>query len=156
MDEHITLDNWKPREKLNTLIKSQWRKESNNGNYNQLPGLDEIRKIKMNIKKGKNDYEIMEVFGIDCETLIAIKKDKYHPVDGISLDNLSKIYKAFGLIEKKMTNIYQALNLLADNAFNENETSKRILFKSLIKVAKKKEIIQDDYEDDDEEDDEIE
>ncbi len=156
MDEHITLDNWKPTTKINTMVKSQWRKEANGDHFDQKPGLDEIRKIKTHIKKSKKDYEIMEAFGIDCETLIAIKKDKYHPIDGISMDNLSKIYKAFGLIEKKITNLYQALNMLSDNAFDDKQTAQRMLFKSLIKVAKKKTITQDDFEDDEEFDDEDE
>ena len=129
MDENITLDNWKPEVSINKLVKSQWRKEANHGNYDMRPGLDEIRKIKMHIKKGKFDHEIMEAFGIDCDTLVAIKKDKYHPVDGISMDNLSKIYKGFKEIENKITNLYQALNMLAEsNAFSEEKTAKRILF----------------------------
>ncbi len=81
-----TLDSWKPSEKPpeNVIVQSEWRKNQIGKNFNQRPGIDEVKKIKASLKTGKGgDSEIMRVFGINAETLIAIKKGNYHPVDGI-------------------------------------------------------------------------
>ena len=94
-NEEITLDNWKPSTQKKHIQKSEWREKQNNGDFNQSPGIDELYKINMYLKKKYPDSEIMDVFGITSETLVAIKRNCYDPIDGISLDNQSKIYKEF-------------------------------------------------------------
>ena len=78
----------------------------------------------------------MDAFGIDAKILIAIKTDRYSPVEGIKLDNLSKIYKAFEKIERRLDDVCQALNLLVDNTFKKDQAATRTLFKSLITITK--------------------
>jgi hypothetical protein len=107
----------------------------------------------MHLKQRKSEHEIMDAFGIDAKTLLAIKSDRYCPVDGIKLDNLSKIYKGFEHIEKRLDTMYQALNLLADNAFDENQTAKRLQFKTLVKLTKKKSVTHKEEDDFDEDED---
>jgi hypothetical protein len=134
----VTLDNWAPSEKVSAVPKSQWRQEQNKGDFNQHPGLDELRKINKYLKKGYPDHQIMESFGITSETLVAIKRECYSPVTGISLDNQSKIYKEFARIDKKLDRVFAAFKLLSDNVFDSKDTAKRLLFKTLISPPKKK------------------
>lgn len=82
-DEKITLDDWKFREKVNKIIMSEWRQKQNKNHPTEKPGLDDLRKIKMHLKKKYPDEDIIKAFGITMKILIAIKKDKYDCVDGI-------------------------------------------------------------------------
>jgi hypothetical protein len=150
MDMTSSLDDWKPEIKKSDVLQSQWRKNQINDNYHQMPGLDELRKIKRHIEADKNHHDIMKSYGIDAKVLLAIKEDRYCPVEGIKMDTLSKIYKGFEALEKRFDCLYTALNLLADNGFSDKETSKRMQFKSLIKLSKKKPLCvfeDEDYED---------
>lgn len=111
-----TLDNWTPTQKK-TIIQSEWRKTQIGSNFNQQPSLDDLKKINMYLKKKTKDTEIMDVFGINCETLSAIKKNKYCPVEGIDLDNLSKIQKEFQRLNKNIMKIQHALKYIAHKIF---------------------------------------
>lgn len=124
-DEEITLDNWKPTAKRKKIMQSEWRKNEIGHDYNQQPSLDDMRKIKMHLNKDVSDGEIMQVFGINCETLLAIKKDNYCPVDGIKLDNLSKIYKHFDYIEKKLHYLKRANNYMSKLLFMDEISLKK-------------------------------
>jgi hypothetical protein len=138
MDMTSKLDDWKPALKKDSLTQSQWRKTQIADNYHQQPGLDEIRKIQRHIESDQNHHDIMKAFGIDAKTLLAIKDNRYSPVEGIKLDNLSKIYKGFESLEKRFDCLYLALNLLADNVFAGKNDQLRLKFKSLIKQTKQK------------------
>jgi DNA-binding Xre family transcriptional regulator len=120
-DEEVTLDNWKPKVFQKEIATSEWRQKSIGNNFNQHPGLDELKKIHVYLNKKVSDSDLMKAFGINAETLIAIKKNKYHPVDGISLDNLSKIYEEFDSIEKKIDNCLRAINYIASIIFLDSE-----------------------------------
>ncbi len=124
------------------LHKSEWRAEQNKGDYKQEPGIDDLYKINMHLKKKFPDHEIMEVFGITSETLVAIKRNCYDPVDGISLDNQSKIYKEFERVNKKLHKIKLALKYLADNHLNEEHGM--MIKKLLGMIVKNKESLKDD------------
>lgn len=137
--DNITIDNWKPRAKSLCIPKSEWRKKQINGNYNSEPGIDELKKIRMYLKRKYPDYQIMDAFGINCETLVAIKKGCYGPVDGISLDNQSKIYKEFERINKKIDRFIQALRFISDNFMEGSDSAKRMAFKTIIGINKKTE-----------------
>jgi hypothetical protein len=115
--EEVTLDNWKPRENLPKISPSQWRQRQIGNDFNQQPGLDDLHKIHKYLNKKLSDSEIMNAFGLTAETLIAIKAGNYDPVEGISLDNQSKIYKEFRKIEEKMESFLRALNYIADIMF---------------------------------------
>jgi hypothetical protein len=146
--DEVSLDNWRPSAKSKTVPKSQWRQEQIDGNYNQQPGLDELKKIHMYLKKKYPDHQIMDAFGISSETLVAIKRDCYSPVDGISLDNQSKIYKKFNQLDKKIEKIIEALQLLTE-VFAPKDTVKRMAFKTLVGKQKRvssKEKARDDEE----------
>jgi DNA-binding Xre family transcriptional regulator len=119
--EAVTLDNWKPTEKKSTIVASKWRQEQIGDNFNQQPGIDELNKIHMHLKKKVSDAEIMHAFGITSETLIAIKKDKYDPVDGISLDNQSKIYKEFKRLEDRIDSLLRGINYIAECMFTTRQ-----------------------------------
>ena len=134
-EEKITLDNWKPTSEKPKIIASTWRQESIGTDFNQQPGIDELHKIKMYLKKKTSDSDVMKAFGITAETLIAIKKDKYDPVDGISLDNQSKIYKEFRNIESKIEGFLRGLNYMADVMFIDKEEKDK--FKKSMKKSKK-------------------
>lgn len=121
MDEEVTFVNWKPSQKKPNIVQSQWRKEQIGNNYNQQPGLDGIRKIQSYLKKKVPDAEIMQAFGISAETLIAIKLDKYDPVSGISLDNQSKIYKEFKIINDKLESLTGAINFIGRALFIDKQ-----------------------------------
>ena len=134
----VSLDDWEPEKKTKTVPKSQWRSDYKDADPCQRPGLDEIRKINFYIKNKYPDHQIMDSFGISAEILVAIKSRNYCPVDGISLDNLSKIQKEFEKIDKKIELIYKALQFFADNGFNEADSFKRSAFKGIISRSKKK------------------
>ncbi len=116
-EEPVTLDNWKPTEHKPKIVMSQWRQDAIGDNFNQQPGIDELNKIHMFLKKKASDSEIMKAFGITAETLVAIKKDKYDPVDGISLDNQSKIYKEFKRLEDRIESLLRGINFIAEAMF---------------------------------------
>ncbi len=137
-DKDITLDNWKPADRTSVLVKSAWRDAVNGGNYNQMPALDELRKITANINKKYPDHQIMEAFGISAETLAAIKKDRYCPIDGISLDSQGKIYREFDRIHKRLERYQMAFNFIADNCIKDKHNINRGLLKNLIKLKKEK------------------
>lgn len=107
--KEIKIDDWKPREKSDELIQSEWRKKQIGSNFNQTPGLDDLKKINSCIKNKKSDYEIMRTFGINAKVLLAIKDKRYCPVEGMSLDNLSKINNEFEELGKKIDNITEKL-----------------------------------------------
>lgn len=129
-DKEVTLDTWKPRPKKKSIVKSEWRQKEINGNYNQKPGLDEIRKIKDYIKKKYPDHEIMDAFGITSETLVAIKRNCYDPIDGISLDNQSKIYREFTEINDKINTLFDTLNIFLDGSLALLNGAKKSVFKN--------------------------
>lgn len=131
-EDEFTLDTWSPKKTLPCIPKSQWRQEYNEKMPHSSPGLDDLRKIKLYIKKKYPDCQIMDAFNINCDTLVAIKNNCYCPVEGISLDNLSKISKEFSRVEKKLDRIFEALKFLSNNGFEAHETQKRLFFKSLI------------------------
>ena len=135
-DKEVTLDNWKPSVKTESAPKSEWRQKQNDGKFNQDPGIDELKKITMYLKRKYPDHEIMTIFGISCETLVAIKRNCYSPVEGISLDNQSKIYKEFARLDKKLDLVMETLTV-----FSESDSVKRKAFKEIFspKKPKKKE-----------------
>lgn len=120
-DEEVTLDNWKPTPKSDGIIQSKWRKKQIGNNFNQEPGLDELKKIKIHLKNKKSDSDIMQTFGINAETLVAIKRNKYCPVDGISLDNLSKIYAEFKVLENAISRLQHSSDYFAKILFIQKE-----------------------------------
>lgn len=122
-----TLDTWKPTIKKPTIVQSAWRKEQIGNDFNQQPSIDDLRKIQMYLKKDVSDAEVMKVFGITAETIVAIKKDKYCPVDGIKLDNLSKIYKHFDYLEKKIHYLTRANNYISKLLFIDDISMKKFI-----------------------------
>ncbi len=80
----IKLDEWKPEAKGRpSLVPSKWREESINGNFNQEPGLSDLRKIKFAIKRKYPDHEVMQAFGLNAETLVSIKTESYSAAEGL-------------------------------------------------------------------------
>lgn len=59
----------------------------------------------------------MRVFGINAETLVAIKKGRYCPVEGIALDNLSKIHAEFNRLDNALTKVRRGIEYLAETLF---------------------------------------
>ncbi len=140
-EETVTLDNWKPSTNKPKIIPSKWRQDSIGNDFNQQPGIDELHKILMHLKRKVSDSDIMKAFGINAQTLVAIKKDKYDPVTGISLDNQSKIYKEFKRLENKIEKIMRGLNYIAEIMFIEKSDLtkfKKILNKPKIEKPIKK------------------
>jgi DNA gyrase/topoisomerase IV subunit A len=135
--EEVTLDSWKPKAKIEGMPLSQWRQDQIGSNFNQQPGIDELNKIHAFIKQRKSDSDIMKAFGITAETLIAIKKDKYDPVEGISLDNQSKIYKEFKRLEERIDSLLRGINHIAECMFT-TKADKAAYKKSLKKPKKEK------------------
>ncbi len=148
-EKKITLDNWKITAHHLKLVSSKWRQDSIGTDFNQQPGIDEIRKIQMYLKKKAPDFDIMKAFGITADTLIAIKKDKYDPVEGISLDNQSKIYREFRNIELKIESFLRGLNYIAEIMFI-NKKEKELFKKSFKKPKKVKEVKKSKCHDSDE------
>lgn len=120
-EPEVKMDDWKPSAKQPKIVASQWRQDQIGDNFNQQPGIDDLKKILMYINKKASDAEIMKAFGITCETLVAIKKDKYDPVDGISLDNQSKIYKEFKRLEDRIESLLRGINYIAKTMFIDKE-----------------------------------
>lgn len=113
-DDFVSIDDWRPTPRNQKVPKSEWRQVQNAGNNDIQPGIDEINKIKGYVKKRLPDCQILEAFGITSETLVAIKRDKYCPLDGISLDNQSKIYNKFQEIQKNYDKIFDVLAYLGE------------------------------------------
>lgn len=110
-----TLDDWKPsiKKSVKEIVQSQWRKNQIAKNFNQRPGTDEVKKIKTYLKNGKGgDSEIMRVFGINAETLIAIKKGNYHPVDGILPERSLSRYQL-----ERLETLEKAVKFISDVLF---------------------------------------
>lgn len=124
-EEEITLDNWKPKKKEIDIIFSEWRQQQIGHDFNQHPGTDEIKKIKMHLKKNVPNHKIMEAFGITAETLVAIKTGNYDPIYGISLDSLSKIQQTFEFLEKKINRLDRACEYIAKNVFVSEENKEK-------------------------------
>lgn len=112
-DNYISMEQWEPAKKEEKIVQSQWRKNQVNENYERQPCLDDLRKINVFIKKKIPDHEIMRTFGINSDVMIAIKRKKYCPVEGIKLDNLCKIYIEFEKISKKINKIKRGNDYLA-------------------------------------------
>lgn len=140
----VTLDNWKPTHTRPKLVPSKWRAAQNGDNSNQDPGIDDLKKIAMHLKNRCPDADIMKMFAITAETLVAIKRNCYSPVEGISLDNQSKIYKEFAKIEKKLLKIKDAMDFAADNLIKDKMVRKQ--FKTLSRMAYPKKRIDDSDE----------
>lgn len=138
LEDDVTLDNWRPNGKVLRVPQSEWRKSQQKGTFNHEPGIDELKKINMYLKRKYPDHEIMEAFGITSETLVAVKRNCYSPVDGILLDNQSKIYREFTRIDKKLEKFLNALKFLADNVFDENDSAKKQSFKRMLGIRVKK------------------
>jgi uncharacterized protein YktA (UPF0223 family) len=134
-EEPVTLDNWKPTEYKPKIVPSKWREDQIGTNFNQQPGIDELNKIHMYLKKKASDSDIMKAFGITCETLVAIKKDKYDPVEGISLDNQSKIYKEFKRLEDRIESLLRGINHIGECLFIDKKD--KATFKKSFKKPKK-------------------
>ena len=126
MDFETGIDDWKPSEKPNGISQAEWRKKQIGTDYDQTPTLDDFKKIKMFLKKNHSDAEIMGVFGITANTLMAIKEDRYCPVDGIELDNLSKIYNEFQRVDKRANKLEVSLKYLIKFLFTEKEELERL------------------------------
>jgi len=115
VEEKITLDNWRPRIiDESKIVRSNWRDQQNKGLEDIQPGLDELKKILVYIKKNKSETSIMDTFKISAETLIAIKKGLYDPVDGIYLDDHIKVIKQFQKVDKKLTKLQNAITFIAE------------------------------------------
>lgn len=82
-DKDITLDSFECKPKYRHVPDSEWRKDRNNESFDLLPGLDDLRKIKRYINQEYPDCEIMQVFGLNADTFLAIKYEFYCPVQGI-------------------------------------------------------------------------
>jgi len=121
-EEPVTLDSWKPSLKKKVIVQSEWRKNQIGDNFNQQPGLDELKKIYMFLNKKASDAEIMQTFGITAEMLVAIKKEKYDPVDGISLDNQSKIYKEFENLNKQLSKLKRMIDEMVNTMFTDKQS----------------------------------
>lgn len=132
--EEETIDTWKPKNHKKAIVQSEWRKNKIGKDFNQMPDLDDLRKIYMFMKKKVSDAEIMQTFGITAETLVSIKEDRYHPVDGIELSHLSKIYKEFDRLEEKIDKVMRGLKYIADIMFVDEEGQQG--FKNSLKKPK--------------------
>ena len=132
--EEVSLDNWKPSLQKKAIVQSEWRKNQIGDNFNQQPGIDELKKIYMFLKRKASDAEIMQTFGVTAETLIAIKKDKYSPVDGISLDNQSKIYKEFKKLTDQISGLKHIIEVMTNIMFVSKEAKEE--FKKACKKPK--------------------
>lgn len=146
--DDLNIDNWRPSVQKKSIVQSKWRKEQIGTNFNQEPGIDELKKIHGYLNKKAPDAEIMKAFGITAETLIAIKKHKYDPVDGISLDNQSKIYKEFDSMANKIDAVKRVVDQLV-NIFiaKENMDEFKKLCKKVPRKKKYKTFDNDDHED---------
>ncbi len=124
-EEEVSLDNWQPIIVRKKIVQSNWRKDQIKNNFNQQPSLDDVRKIHAYLNKETPDSEILEAFGITSETLVAIKKDKYCPVDGIKFDTLTKIYKHFDFLERKLKYLSRANKYISKLIFMDETSLKK-------------------------------
>ena len=151
-EDVVSIDTWKPSAgKTNNIVKSEWRQKQNTWRYDLEPGIDDLKKIEARLKKKYPDSQIMDEFGISAETLVAIKKGCYSPVEGISLDNQSKIYREFRLvnlkIDRKVEKIMKAFEFIHENLVTKKHKDE---FYKLIKNRKVKKEITELLEDEDE------
>jgi hypothetical protein len=156
---YVSLDDWKPSEKpKKKLIQSEWRKNKIQEDCNQDPGLDDFRKIKSAIKKGCNDHEIMINYGINAETIVAIKQDIYNPARGArhfhsyDLDLVkdgTKMFLEFQKIQDECYGIMQAMHFLNDILFNTAKDKKNFkdIFTGKKPYLKKVKKIEEDFDD---------
>lgn len=145
--EITIIDSWKPgAKKKDSLVMSQWRLNQNGNSHDLSPGIDELKKISVHLKNKHSDCDIMKLFGISSETLVAIKRGCYCPVDGISLDNQSKIHKEFMRLEKMLDKIKEALIFMFAEEKNFDEFKKKLGIKS--KKEKEDESFGEELEDD--------
>jgi hypothetical protein len=138
--ERSTLDSWKPTEHKPVIVASKWREQQIGDNFNQQPGIDELQKIHRYLKKKASDSDIMKAFGITAETLVAIKKDKYDPVEGISLDNQSKIYREFKRLEERIESLFRGIHYIGDCLYTDDLSQDlfKLSFKKPVKKSKAK------------------
>lgn len=125
VSEEITLDDWKPRKKGNKLIKSDWRRKQNGNDHNLQPSFDDVKKIKVYLQKRYPDIEIMEAFAISGDTLVAIKKDKYCPVEGILFDDLELVFDEIKNIKSAIKKLQKETSYIATNFFNDPDELKK-------------------------------
>lgn len=145
-NQEVTLDNWKPSTKQPHLISSKWRQEQINGNYNQAPGIDEVNKIKTALKKKYPDHEIMQAYGVNSQTLTAIKEGRYHPTTGVKFDNPTKVFNEFKRMENKLYGIKCAFEYLSQIIFMDKKEQRQFL-----QILNKKVSINEQFEEQDEE-----
>lgn len=126
-EEEITLDNWKPTHQQPKIIQSKWRKEQIGENLNQEPSLDDIKKISFYIKKKIPDVEIMQTFGINSDTLVAIKRHRYSPTEGISYDTFCEIPFGFARIEDEVSYLRRGLEYISKVLFIQEEDKKMFI-----------------------------
>lgn len=148
-DDGITLDTWAPVHSLNKkkLIPSNWRKEKIGNDFDQEPGLDDLKKIKKYLARKAGDSEIMQAFGINAETLVAIKNDRFSPVYGISTDNLSKVQNEFERLEKSIDKLNKAIKYIANILIIDPDELKYFKNK-YIKKSKKSSFEEKNYDED--------
>lgn len=121
--------------KRKKIIPSNWRLLRNAGETNILPGYDDLNKILMFMKKGAHDCEIMEAFGLNAMTMQAIRDDRYHPVDGVDYDTLTKIQNEFIKHEKQIEVLVSAITELVDTIYFDSEMKKHFMAKTKFKRA---------------------
>jgi len=124
IEEELTLDTWQPRRKEPTIIQSEWRKQQIGTNFNQHPGIDDLQKIEKYLKKKTPDSKIMETFGITCETLSAIKQNRYCPADGIAFDDFTKVFNAFRNMESREQKLRRGLEYISKQLFKTKKQLK--------------------------------
>lgn len=123
-NDELTLDNWNPSSKQKKMIQPQWRKDQIGTNFNQQPGLDDVKKIKIFVKKKIPDFEIMHYFGINSETLAAIKQGKYCPAEGILINDLETMGKELKRINEILIKARRANDYIAQVLFIDNKDYK--------------------------------
>lgn len=149
-DMDVTIDNWKPEFREKKIIQSEWRKQQNNNDFNQSVGRDELKKIKFAIKNKYADHEIMKTYGINAETLIAVKENKINPELGIMRGKLEedetyKLIKKVNKLQGALYGINYALKELAKILFSEKEQQQEFLklMNKRPEKSKKKDIIEE-------------
>jgi hypothetical protein len=123
-DENTSIDDWKPRKKYKGLCMSEWRELQNNGDFDRNPSLDDLRKIKSHLNKNCPDADILKMYGINAETLIAIKRNYFCPVDGIKNDFETKFFNKYKYLEESIRKIKNSLDFLGDHIFEDEKIRK--------------------------------
>lgn len=131
--DQISIDTWKPTITPSHIIQSDWRKKEIGDNFDGRPSLDDLLKIRKHLKRLVPDYQIMQTFGISANTLMAIKRDKYCPVDGILTDNFmtqleefkKQISSDFRETRRKVTALEKRISTLAA-MMNLSEANKSV------------------------------